>query len=142
MRPHELSPGTTTSAITATALGLIVALAGTMWHGFIYYFSASVYLPWGAVLALILTFAATIWLVSHTRRAWTGGVMGFTLFLALMYMAFGRASEGSMLVFMNTEYAPGAAGTLWSMGSLVSVAAGILVAGFVGARSTSESARR
>lgn len=138
MRPDATAPGTVSSVITALALGVLVGMCGTMWHGFIYYFSAEVYLPWGALLGIIMAFTATAWLVLHTLRPWVGGVFGITLFGTVMYAAFGRASAGSVLVFMNTAYPTGVAGVLWNFGSLVAVLVGIAVA----ARSYSQQRAR
>lgn len=128
MRPDDLAPTTLSAVISSVALGVLVTVCGLAWHGFIYYVSASIYLPWGAVLALAMTFCATVWLCLHTQRTWSAGLMGVTFIALFTYAVFGRAHEGSALATMNTAHPTGVAGTLWGLGSLLVILLGIVVA--------------
>lgn len=142
MKPSSpTAPGTVSSAIAAIALGAIVAFCGTMWHASIWYLSQTVYIPWGTLLALLMTCMATIWLCLHTQRTWTGGLMGVTIFAIITYFAFGRAHDQSVLVLMNTDLPIGVAGTLWGLGSLFCVTLGIIIAAKSHARNRARAPR-
>lgn len=115
---HEVeeAPSTANSVVTAICIGLIVGFTGTMYHAYIWYISDGIYLPWGALLAILLTFLGTSWVSLRATKTWAGSLAGAVAFL--LVLTFGFAKTGSVLVLANPVIPVGVAGTLWLLGTL------------------------
>ncbi|WP_129659056.1 PIG-L family deacetylase [Rothia halotolerans] len=123
----ERGVGPVGAGITGAALGLLMGFIGTMYHAFVLYLLGGWFLPWGALLAVLLVFAGTLWMGHHTRRTWSTALPGVVAFCAVGLFVFGRAD--SFLVVPSTRAAIGVAGIVWTLGILAATALGVGLAG-------------
>lgn len=115
-RNADIHPSVGNSVLTGIALGLLVGFIGTMYHASIWYINESFYIPWGALVALILVFSAATWNSLRAGRNWAGSLVGIITFLVIALFAF--AKPHSILVLVNPAVPVGVAGTIWMLGSL------------------------
>lgn len=120
----EEVPGPINSTITSIALGLLAGFAGTMYHAWIWYFSDTFWLPWGALLACLTVFFTATWASLYTQKIWSATLVGASAFLLIGLFAYAKGT--SMLVYINPINPPGIAGTIWALGSLVATTFALL----------------
>ncbi|WP_237224617.1 PIG-L family deacetylase [Rothia nasisuis] len=120
------APGPINSAVTSIALGLLAGFVGTMYHAHIWYPTTTIWVPWGALLAILTVYCAATWAATHTEKNWAAALVGATAFTLICIFAF--AKEDSILVYINPINAVGATGTLWALGSLVAATLAIMSA--------------
>lgn len=125
---EEVIPSTANSLITAVCLGLLTGVAGTIYHAYIWYHSETVFLPWGAFLAVLTLTLACIWVNLRAANSWPGVITALTAFL-LTFLFSTLKGAGGYLVLLNPAHPIGLAGTIWSLGTLVAALISTVVFG-------------
>lgn len=125
--PARVVPTPANSVLTAICLGLLTGFAGTMYHAFIWHITSDIYLPWGAVLGILLVFCAATWCSLRAEKTWAGSLVGLVAFMLIA--VFGFAKTGSVLVLLNPVVPVGVAGTLWLLGTMAATAVSNVVVG-------------
>ncbi|MGO1697621.1 MAG: hypothetical protein ACTHZD_04645 [Micrococcaceae bacterium] len=75
------------SAVLALIVGAGSGLIGTLLHLQLHWFG-SVMIPWGALLALVLTGCAQLWATLATRQLWVGALTVVAAYTVIIGIAF------------------------------------------------------
>lgn len=115
------------STLAALAAGALAAVVGTILHASLSY-AGDVPLPWGAILALVLTGALTYWVGMLRGKLWVSALTGLAtyVFVALISMD----QQNQMIVstqLFKVLPGPALAGGIWVYGIIVPVIAAILL---------------
>ena len=116
------------SVLAAFAAGALAAVVGTILHASISYVG-DVPIPWGAVLALLLTGALTYWVGLLRGKLWVSALSGLAtyVFVALI------STDANNQMIVSTQFfkvlpGPALAGGIWVYGIIVPVIVAILLA--------------
>ncbi|MCP3426097.1 PIG-L family deacetylase [Rothia sp. AR01] len=123
---EERGVGPAAAGVTGVVLGLLLGFIGTMYHASILYLTGW-FVPWGAVLAVLMVLAGTLWAAHHTRRTWATALPGVVAFCTVGLFVFARTD--AFLVVPSTRAAIGVAGIVWTLGILAATALGVGIAG-------------
>ncbi|WP_144934558.1 PIG-L family deacetylase [Rothia kristinae] len=137
--PDREPAGLISSAITAVAVGLLLGFLGTMLHASVAYFDGW-YLPWGAILAVLGVFTGTVWTAGFTRRRGLTLMPGLAAFALIGLFTLGRSD--SRLVIPTLEAPIGVAGIIWTLGTVLATAVGVVIADRTVLRRIGRSGRR
>ena len=115
------------SALAALAAGALAAVVGTILHASLGY-AGDIPIPWGAVLALLLTGALTYWVGLLRGKLWVSALTGLAtyVFVALI------STDTNNQMIVSTQYfkmlpGPALAGGMWVYGIIVPVVVAILL---------------
>lgn len=105
-------------AVLVVVLGIAAGMLGTLVHLHIWWIS-SVFIPWGALLALILMAALQLWVTFISHKLWAGSVLVLSTFSSAVLLAFIPSFGLSVPVNSNAyEVLPGpvVAEVIWLLG--------------------------
>ncbi|MDO5743638.1 MAG: hypothetical protein Q4P23_04150 [Micrococcaceae bacterium] len=115
------------STLAALAAGVLAAVVGTILHASLSY-AGEVPLPWGAVLALVLTGALTYWVGMLRGKLWVSALTGLSTYVFVALISMDQQNQ----MIVSTELfkvlpGPALAGGIWVYGIIVPVIAAILL---------------
>lgn len=116
------------SVLAAFAAGALAAVVGTVLHASMAYVG-DVPIPWGAVLALILTGALTYWVAVVRGKLWVSALAGLSTYVIVALFTL----DGNNQLIVSTQFfsalpGPALAGGLWVYGMIIPVIVAILLA--------------
>ncbi len=115
------------SVLAALAAGALAAVIGTILHASVSY-AGDVPLPWGAILALVLTGALTYWVGLLRGKLWVSALTGL---LTYVFVALISLDQQNQMIVSTQLFkvlpGPALAGGIWVYGIIVPVIAAILL---------------
>ncbi|WP_146111787.1 hypothetical protein [Arthrobacter sp. MYb227] len=126
-QPAGSVAATLVSVLVALAAGVLAAVVGTILHATIAYVGDTP-LPWGAVLALILTGALSYWVGMWRAKLWVSALAGLATYV--LVALFSADSHNQMIVsaqYLQMLPGPALAGIIWVYGIIVPVVVAIFL---------------
>lgn len=116
------------SVLAAFAAGTLAAVVGTILHASMAY-AGDTPIPWGAVLALVLTGALSYWTGMLRGKLWVSALTGLSTYVLV---AFFSADVHNQLIvsgeLLDVLPGPALAGTIWVYGIIVPVVVAVFLA--------------
>lgn len=116
------------SVLVALAAGALAAVVGTILHASVAY-AGDTPIPWGSVLALLLTGALSYWTAMRRGKLWVGALAGLSTYVMVAFIS--ADAHNQMIVsaqYFEVLPGPALAGTIWVYGIIVPVVVAIALA--------------
>ena len=116
------------SVLAALAAGALAAVVGTILHATVAY-AGDTPIPWGAVLALLLTGALSYWVGMLRGKLWVSALAGLSTYVIVAF--FAADAHNQMIVsaqYLDVLPGPALAGLIWVYGIIVPVVIAIFLA--------------